>query len=217
MNFKNIPNKYRPIPFWSWNDKLETEETRRQIHIMNNAGIGGFFMHARNGLLSEYMGEEWFKNVGCAIEEAEKLDMYPWAYDENGFPSGFASGKVNSMGEEYQQKLLRIEEGEHHTDTTLCNSHGMHVYYEVKSNYVDLMNPRVTDAFIKEAYEPYYERFKDRIEGFFTDEPQMAFIGEIPWSFTIPKKYENRYGEKIEPKLVELFMNVGDYKNTRVK
>ncbi len=217
MDFKNIPNKYRPIPFWSWNDKLETEETRRQIHIMKNAGIGGFFMHARNGLLSEYMGEEWFENVGCAIEEAEKLDMYPWAYDENGFPSGFASGKVNSMGKEYQQKLLRIEEGEHHTDTTLCNSHGMHVYYEVKSNYVDLMNPRVTDAFIKEAYEPYYEKFKDRIEGFFTDEPQMAFIGEIPWSFTIPKKYENRYGEKIEPKLVELFMNVGDYKNTRVK
>jgi hypothetical protein len=31
MDFKNIPMKYRPIPFWSWNEKLETEETKRQI------------------------------------------------------------------------------------------------------------------------------------------------------------------------------------------
>lgn len=217
MNFKKVANKYRPHPFWSWNDKLETEETKRQIHIMKNVGIGGFFMHARNGLMTEYMGDEWFDNVDSAIKEAKTLDMCPWAYDENGFPSGFASGKVNSLGVEYQQKLLRIEEGERHTDTTLCNSRGMHIYYEVKSNYVDLMNPKVTDAFIKEAYEPYYERFKDSIEGFFTDEPQMAFIGEIPWSFTLPAEYEKRYGEKIEPKLVELFMSVGDYKNTRVK
>lgn len=24
MNFKNIDKKYRPVPFWSWNEKLET-------------------------------------------------------------------------------------------------------------------------------------------------------------------------------------------------
>ena len=22
MNFKNIDKKYRPVPFWSWNEKL---------------------------------------------------------------------------------------------------------------------------------------------------------------------------------------------------
>lgn len=30
MDFKNIPKKYRPIPFWSWNEKLETEKTKEQ-------------------------------------------------------------------------------------------------------------------------------------------------------------------------------------------
>ena len=30
MDFKNIPKKYRPIPFWSWNEKLETEQTKEQ-------------------------------------------------------------------------------------------------------------------------------------------------------------------------------------------
>ena len=42
--------KYRPIPFWSWNDKLDPEELRKQVRAMYEAGMGGFFMHARGGL-----------------------------------------------------------------------------------------------------------------------------------------------------------------------
>ena len=47
MDFKKIPNEYRPIPFWSWNEKLNTEETRRQVRLMKDAPLGGYFMHAR--------------------------------------------------------------------------------------------------------------------------------------------------------------------------
>ena len=65
IDFKNIDKKYRFVPFWSWNEKLDTEETARQIEIMDNAGIGGYFMHARGGLETDYMGKEWFDNVNC--------------------------------------------------------------------------------------------------------------------------------------------------------
>ena len=85
MDFKNVPNKYRPIPFWSWNDKLEADETKEQVRTMHRAGIGGFFMHARGGLQTEYMGEEWFENVDAAADEAAKWGMGAWAYDENGW------------------------------------------------------------------------------------------------------------------------------------
>lgn len=44
---QNPPKAYRPVPFWSWNDRLESEETRRQIKEMDEQGMGGFFMHAR--------------------------------------------------------------------------------------------------------------------------------------------------------------------------
>ena len=44
----------RPVPFWSWNDKLEPDELRRQIGAMQDAGMGGFFMHAR-GYTAEAM------------------------------------------------------------------------------------------------------------------------------------------------------------------
>ena len=49
-DLKNPPKKYRAIPFWSWNEKLHTEETAWQIAEMDKAGIGGYFMHARGGL-----------------------------------------------------------------------------------------------------------------------------------------------------------------------
>lgn len=71
MDFKNIPKKYRPIPFWSWNEKLDPEETKEQIRIMDSVGIGGFFMHARGGLQTEYMKDEWFSNVDAAVSEAK--------------------------------------------------------------------------------------------------------------------------------------------------
>ena len=86
MDFKNIGKEYRPIPFWSWNEKLNTDETARQIGIMDKAGLGGYFMHARGGLQTPYMGEEWFENVSVGIEEGKKRGMQAWAYDENGWP-----------------------------------------------------------------------------------------------------------------------------------
>ena len=37
----NPPPEYRPVPFWSWNDRLENKELSRQIKAMYEAGIGG--------------------------------------------------------------------------------------------------------------------------------------------------------------------------------
>ena len=31
---------YRALPFWSWNDKLDPDELRRQIHLMKQSGCG---------------------------------------------------------------------------------------------------------------------------------------------------------------------------------
>ena len=56
---------YQSIPFWSWNDELEADELRRQIREMKKAGIGGFFMHARGGLTTEYLGEKVVSLTGA--------------------------------------------------------------------------------------------------------------------------------------------------------
>ncbi len=216
MDFKNIEKKYRPIPFWSWNAKLDTEETVRQIGIMDNAGIGGYFMHARGGLTTEYMGDEWFENVSVGITEGNMRGMQPWAYDENGWPSGFGNGLVNGLGIEYQQKYLRWDKTLSNTERTIYVNDEYRFYYDVNPFYVDVLDAKVTDKFIEKIYQPYYDRYKDSFCGFFTDEPQISRNG-IPWSFILPEEYEKEYGENLLLKLGELFFAVGDYENTRLK
>ncbi len=215
MNFTKIDHKYRPIPFWSWNEKLDVKETKRQVYEMHKAGIGGFFMHARGGLETEYMSEEWFSNVEAAIEAAEECNMSAWAYDENGWPSGFGNGIVNGWGVEYQQKYLRISNTEPKTNL-ICKSGEHWFHYEVNPFYADTLNRDAVALFIKSSYEPYYERFKNRIAGFFTDEPQISRNG-IPWSFVFESEYKKRHNENLLEHLDELFFEVNDYQQTRIR
>ncbi len=221
MDFKNVGKEYRPIPFWSWNEKLNVPETLRQIGLMDDVGIGGLFMHARGGLQTEYMGEEWFENVGACVDEAEKRGMHAWAYDENGWPSGFGGGIVNGKGLKYQQKYLRVRKftpdlEDPKGDNVICCFEHYCFYYDVNPFYVDTLDGEVIADFINEIYEPYYAKYGSRFDGFFTDEPQISRAG-IPWSFILPAEYEKAYGEPIYDHLIELFVARGDYKTTRMR
>lgn len=107
--FREPAVEYRPVIFWSWNGKLEIERLLRQLRQMKEAGIGGVFMHARDGLATPYMQDEWFQCVKACIDEAERLGMKAWAYDENGWPSGFAGGEVPRLGEAYRAKAIVLK------------------------------------------------------------------------------------------------------------
>ncbi|MCG8700767.1 MAG: hypothetical protein MI922_22125, partial [Bacteroidales bacterium] len=72
----------------------EEEELKRQITIMKEMGLGGFFMHSRTGLATEYLGDDWFALTNACADEGEKLKMEAWLYDEDRWPSGTAGGMV---------------------------------------------------------------------------------------------------------------------------
>lgn len=88
---------------------MEPGEVREQIRGMKKAGMGGFFIHSRNGLETPYMGEKWMECVKAAVETAADLGMYAWLYDEDRWPSGTAGGRVPALGEEYCCKGLTLE------------------------------------------------------------------------------------------------------------
>lgn len=222
---KNPPKKYRPVPFWSWNTELRTEETKWQIDEMERMGMGGFFMHARGGLTTEYLGKDWMDNVRASIKEAEMLGMYAWGYDENGWPSGFGSDAVNGLGIEYQQKYLRYEftgepvESERTITNAEYNGKNVHFYYEVNPFYVDTLNGKVTDEFLRSTHEKYKALLGDdfkNMAGFFTDEPQVS-RGGMPWSFTLEDEYKKAYGESLLPRLCDLFFDTENGSVTRFR
>ena len=88
------PARYRGKPFWSWNGKLEKEELLKQIDYLHEMGFGGFFIHSRTGLETEYLGDEWFDCVRACAEKAQSLGMETWLYDEDRWPSGTCGGEV---------------------------------------------------------------------------------------------------------------------------
>lgn len=92
--FKNPDAIYRPAPFWIWNEEMSSEETIRQLKEMREHGFGGGFAHVRLGLISPYLGEEFFKCWDETLEFCKQNDIKLYMYDENGWPSGTAGGKV---------------------------------------------------------------------------------------------------------------------------
>ena len=220
------PKKYRPMPFWSWNTKLEPKETVFQIEEMEKVGMGGFFMHARGGLSTEYMSDEWMENIAAGIDAGEKLGMSPWGYDENGWPSGFGSGEVNGLGAEYQQKYIYMEKTDSVCETpfTVANiksddGKNLHFFYETNEFYIDAMDAKVTDAFISSTHEKYKKKLGEKygkMTGFFTDEPQLSRKEKsIPWSNVMPEEYEKLYGENLLEVLPHLFITSDDCYATR--
>lgn len=195
--------RFRGVPFWAWNDRLDPEEIRRQVRAMKRAGLGGAFMHARIGLETPYMGPEWMECVRACIEESEACGFKAWLYDEDCWPSGTAGGAVPALGEAYLQKKLardefapedeiwdddreiarfaltvddgipRFERFEGAPPTSAAEVHRFR--YEV-TEYVDLLSADVTSAFLEHQYEPYAAAFG----GFFG----AGFSGTVPGVFT---------------------------------
>lgn len=104
--FQNPGNEYRGAPFWSWNDQLDAQELDRQIDEIERAGMGGFFIHSRSGLLTEYLSDEWMQHVRRSVEIARSRGLQAWLYDEDRWPSGFAGGEVPAMSPDYRMKMI---------------------------------------------------------------------------------------------------------------
>ena len=107
--WKEPESVFRSFPFWAWNGKLDKEELIRQVRQMKEAGTGGFFIHSRDGLETEYMGPEWMDCVKAVVREAKRLGLYAWLYDEDRFPSGTAGGAVTACGDAFRCKGLTME------------------------------------------------------------------------------------------------------------
>ncbi len=93
-SFSNPSNEFRQAPFWFWNHRLDKETLDWQIEQMHDKGIGGYVMHARHGLMTPYLSDEWFEYIRFACDKARELGMIAWAYDERDWPSGPAGGTV---------------------------------------------------------------------------------------------------------------------------
>lgn len=224
--------EYRSIPFWSWNGKLENKKLENQIGWMHEQGFGGYFMHARGGLSTEYLGDEWFQAVETCINTGDKLKMQSWAYDENGWPSGFVGGKlledisnrdmsltykIGKFDKDAFVSYLITAEKINKVDKEEKDGEYLNVYKYVNTSTVDILNPDVTDKFISLTHKEYKERLGEKfnsLKGFFTDEPQYYRWGQ-PFTEMIAKAYKQTFNEDITEKLGLIFLKKEGYREFR--
>ncbi|MBU4212198.1 MAG: hypothetical protein L6437_10225 [Kiritimatiellae bacterium] len=222
--WKNPPMEFRPVPFWVWNEKQEPDELRRQIHDMKEHGFGGFFMHARIGLKTPYLGDAWFENVRLSVAEAKRLGMKAWIYDEDRWSSGFASGKIDEVpGLDYAlaQLICREQNGERSIEVVRSPKR----VGQNNASDPDVLNAEVVAAFIRLTHAEYEKHvggdFAGAVPGTFMDEPNYVmwrhheFQG-VPWTAGLEAEFEKRRGYSLKPHRASLFFNEGDYRRVRI-
>lgn len=102
--FISPPQRCAPVYNWVWNGPVSKEETDRQLDEMQRLGIRSFCIvpepksfrpnHIPTMLEPDYLTCHYFEEYKYAIESAKKRKMHTWLYDEGGWPSGGACGKV---------------------------------------------------------------------------------------------------------------------------
>lgn len=215
-SFLNPPAMFRPVPFWSWNERINPKEVQRQIDLMVDAGWGGVMIHSRKGLITPYLGEEWFDAVDAAVAQCRKHDLRIWLYDEDKWPSGFSGGTVSLADKSFRMRALiarpealKITENVEPIGKTV---NGIKIYVWTAplgqdffngTCFTDHMSRKAMKKFLLEGYESYYSRYKEHygqlIVAEFTDEPCTIFrrqlpAGAVPYSETLPKHFEQMHG-----------------------
>jgi hypothetical protein len=78
----------------------------RQIDNYHAMGLGGFTIHVRVGLDTEYMGTEFMDRVRDCAEYAQSKGMLCCLYDDDRWPSGAAGGRVIKEYPEHKGKHI---------------------------------------------------------------------------------------------------------------
>ncbi len=239
--FQNPDITYAPVYVWVWNDVCTYEIIDTQLAEMQNLGIRAFYIlpEPKNfrpnsmptNLTPDYLTPEFFELSAYAIKKGIELGMNCWLYDEGGWPSGGACGKVLQDHPEYAQEILKvyersfsagdiykkikpdvlaafiknneiIEDGYKFFEDTVITEYVAEKAICENAGYPDLFNRNATEYFINITHEKYASSLKNTI-----GKNVKAIFTDEPkapspaFNSELSKKYESEYGESILPHL----------------
>ncbi|MBR2868516.1 MAG: hypothetical protein IKB88_05585 [Clostridia bacterium] len=232
---------HSPVYVWVWNDVCTREIIDNQLIEMQNLGIRAFYIlpEPKNfrpdsmptGLTPEYLSDEFFDLCAYAVQKATGLGMICWIYDEGGWPSGGACGKVLKEHPEYAREVLKTighsfsagdiykksspdvlaaflndkemaEEGYEFISDVVVTEYTTEKTVNGDTDYPDLLNQAATEYFIEITHEKYASALKDASGKIVT-----AIFTDEPkapssaFNKELAEKYELTYGESILPYL----------------
>jgi alpha-L-rhamnosidase len=104
--FRDPSRRFAILPFWFLNGELDPDEMRWQLNELRDKGMQGVILHGRYGLEMPYLGETYLDRIRLAVEEAARLGLSAWIYDEMNWPSGTADKQVLRARPDLSQRYL---------------------------------------------------------------------------------------------------------------
>ncbi|MBW3592853.1 MAG: hypothetical protein KY396_04085, partial [Actinobacteria bacterium] len=197
--FRQPPREYGILPFWFLNGELDADEMRWQLREFREKKMPGIILHGRYGLETPYIGETYLDRIKLAVDEAEKLDLKTWVYDEMNWPSGTADRRVLHERPDLAQRYIHC---------VAMNVRGPWFAYLTgeDSRYLDFEKSTPVAAFAISS------------DGEIVDlTPNLSFERVIPWQVPpgdwrvlyIIEKRADYYIDALDPEATREFLRIG--------
>lgn len=190
---------------------MEPEILRRQLRDMAEHGVRSVCPHPwppefrpqqqPSFMTPEYLSEAYFRCYKVILGECRKLGMNCYLYDEGGWPSGSACGRVMAGAPDDWAPMywtadgLRIDRG--------CP--------EKAAPVPNLLVKEASEKFLELTHEAYFRHFPSSFgktfRFAFTDEPRIPASWppkQLPWRPGLPAQFRKHYGYALEPWLPAL-------------
>ncbi len=215
--FINPDKQYRSTPYWIWNGAITKERITKSLEDFKIKGCGGVLIHARVGLITEYLSEDWFDLWAWSLEECKRLNMECNIFDENMYPPPTGGG--HTYVETKLAASYIIADDDLNVSVVECEPTNWHGGFPP----VDVLNPKVTEAFLNNTYAEYAKRFGDdfgkTIQFAYNDEAGMRPTGHpknvLPYSSLLAETFENMHGYKLNDVITDLYKDSDTAKMTR--
>lgn len=213
-NFRTPPPVNTPAYFWFICFEMDLDELLAQLHDMYDHGARNVCLHPvpqgwrpgtplRTEMSPDYLTEEYFAIIRQLVQECEKLGMHYYLYDEGGWPSGGACGKVLQKHPSWKRQWI-VPDGAGGTkiEEEAANA--------AKAMLPDLLHPGATEEFIRLTHENYRRHLPEYIGSTvkiaFMDEPAIAVSADnrLTWTEDFAAEFQRRKGYDIMPHIPEL-------------
>jgi len=184
--WQDPPAGLRPLPIL--HGVPAARATPEALKALKDAGMGGIVC---NVAFQDYLRSEahWAALVR-AVESCKQLGMAVWIYDEDGYPSAAAGGRVLERNRAFEAQVLACDRGR--PDPFFLRpayefTHASNNYYASR-RCPNLLDAAAIKCFVEVTHDEYRRRLGGHlgttVKAFFTDEPSLmaVHLGQLPES-----------------------------------
>ena len=204
--FREGDTALAPVLTWQWTRYPTEAEIKRQLEGAKRAGFGTVYIlpmpkefRPRTMVteLEGYLRPAFFEKVRAALAYADGLGLRLWLYDEGGWPSGSACGRVaEALPDRRAARLRRDDNGA--------------LFLQVQEKTPDVYDEAAAEYFTRLTHRAYARSLgalSDKIEAMFTDEP-AGYADAV--NERLLEAFSERYGYRMEPYLPALLSETAD-------